>query len=152
MSWTSYSGEYCNLDCLSVRVLFYYNYIKLHSKDWFLLFWLYHSSSEFNFIFNSFLFSLFYSLPPHSHSNCCTSHISSPSHPVSKCVSLPPPPPNLTSKLPRDSSLFRVIYIIDAWTQTRKSSTICVLGPHISWRMLSLWRSTVWKISGVQIN
>jgi hypothetical protein len=26
------------------------------------------------------------------------------------------------------------------------------LGPHIRWRMLSVWWSSIWGISGVQIN
>jgi hypothetical protein len=41
---------------------------------------------------------------------------------------MPPPPPLLTSKLPGASSLLRVRCIISEWTQTWKSSTVCVLG------------------------
>ena len=43
---------------------------------------------------------------------------------LSPCVC----PHPMTSKLPGASSLSRVRYIISEWTQTRKSSIICVLG------------------------
>jgi hypothetical protein len=41
---------------------------------------------------------------------------------------MPLPPPHLTSNLPGASSLLRVRCFISEWTQTWKSSTICMLG------------------------
>ena len=75
------------------------------------------------------IFSLFFTLhipfpAPRPPSNCSTSHTSYPPYPVSMWM----PQPNLTSKLPGASSLLRVRCIISEWTQTRQSSTVCVLG------------------------
>jgi hypothetical protein len=41
---------------------------------------------------------------------------------------MPHLPSHLTSKLPGACSPLRVRCIISEWTQTRKSSTVCVLG------------------------
>jgi hypothetical protein len=59
---------------------------------------------------------------------------------------------HLTSKHPGDSSLLKVRSIISEWTQTQKSSTVCVLGASYQWCMLYIWWSSVWEIPGVQIN
>jgi hypothetical protein len=37
-------------------------------------------------------------------------------------------PPHLTFKLPGDSSLSRIRCIVSEWSQTCKSSSVCVLG------------------------
>jgi hypothetical protein len=63
-----------------------------------------------------------------------------------------PPRPHLTSKHPGVSRLLRVRCIFSEWTKTRKCSTVCVLGPHIRWCMLPVCWSSVWEVSGVQIN
>jgi hypothetical protein len=63
----------------------------------------------------------------------------------------PHSPPHLISKLPGASSLLRVRCIMSEWTQTWKSSTVCVLGP--SYQLVyAVWWSSVWEILGVQIN
>jgi hypothetical protein len=65
---------------------------------------------------------------------------------------MPPPPPHLTSELPGAS----VSWGLDAPPLNENipgSSLLYVCwGPHISWCMLSVWWSSVWEISGVQIN
>jgi hypothetical protein len=63
-------------------------------------------------------------------------------------------PTHLTSKLSGASSLLRVTCINSEWTQTQTSSLLLDVcwGPHISWCMLPGWWSSVWEISGVQIN
>jgi hypothetical protein len=68
-----------------------------------------------------FLHSIFYSTHPHP-SNCSTSHTSY------LHLNVPTLPSHLTSKLLGPPSLLRFGYIIYEWTQTRKSSTVCVLG------------------------
>jgi hypothetical protein len=96
------------------------------------------------------LYSIFHSHSPYPDppSNCSTSHTSSPSTP---CLHVDARTPHPTSKLPGASILLRVRYIISVWTQTQKSSTVCVLGA--SYQLVySVWWSSVWKILGVQIN
>jgi hypothetical protein len=51
-----------------------------------------------------------------------------PHHPTLSPCGYPQSPPHLTSKLPGASSLLRVRCIISEWTQTWKSSTVCVGG------------------------
>jgi hypothetical protein len=74
-----------------------------------------------------FLHSIFHSPPLSIH------HPTSP-HPTPSLQPTPSPrgcshpPPHLTSKLSGASSLLRVKCFISEWTQTWKSTTICVLG------------------------
>jgi hypothetical protein len=81
-----------------------------------------------------------------------TSHTSSLPSFLYKDFCTPYPHPQQTCKLLGASRLLRVRYIISEWTQTRQSSTICVLGASISWCILPGWWSSVWEISGVQVN
>ena len=73
-----------------------------------------------------FLHSIFYSLTP--------SYRLTVPHPTPPLHLIPTPPgcplslSYLTSKLSGASSLLRVRCIISEWTQTQKSSTVCVLG------------------------
>jgi len=90
-----------------------------------------------SFFLISLLFTLHILFPPPPSSNFSTSHTSSP--PLCLHVDVPILSPHLISKLPGASSLLWVSYIISEWTQTQKSSTVCMLGPHISWCMLSVW-------------
>jgi hypothetical protein len=63
----------------------------------------------------------------------------------------PHPSPHLTSEFPGTFSVLRVSHIISEQTQTRKSSTVCVLGA--SYQLLySVCLVVLWEISGVQIN
>ena len=72
-----------------------------------------------------FLHSIFHSPPP-------PIHPPNASHPcllpTSISTWMPPTPPHPTSKLSGASILLRVRLIISKWTQTWKSSTVCVLG------------------------
>ena len=61
-------------------------------------------------------------------------------------------PPHMISKLPGASTLLRVRCSISEWTQTWLSSTLLCWGSHISWCMLPGWWSSVWEMSGIQIN
>lgn len=54
-----------------------------------------------------------------------------------------PPTPQQASPLTGSPSLSRVRCIFSPWSQTKQSSTVYVLGPHICWYMLP----TVWEIS-----
>jgi hypothetical protein len=64
----------------------------------------------------------------------------------------PHSPCHLTSKLPGASSLLRVRCIISERTQTYSLLLYVCWWPHISWCMLPVWWSSVWKISGAHIN
>ena len=57
-----------------------------------------------------------------------------------------------TSKLPGASSLSRVRCIFSDWTQTCQSSAIYVLGTSYQLCMMPGWWSSVWEISGFQVN
>ena len=84
--------------------------------------------------FKKIICNLFFTLhipfpaPPNPPFNCFKSHTSSPPLSTPSPCGCPHPLPHLTSKLPGASSLLRVRCIITKWTQTRKSSTVCVLG------------------------
>jgi hypothetical protein len=65
-------------------------------------------------------------------SNCSTSHNSFPTPCLHEEIPTTQHTSNHTSKLPEASSLLRVRCIFSEWTQTRKSSTVYVLGPYIS--------------------
>jgi hypothetical protein len=88
-----------------------------------------------------YLYSIFYWCT-HTHTHCSISYTTSP-HPCStrEC---PHSPHKRTSKLPEASSL----------NEHRHRSPLLYVcwWPHISWYMLSVWWSSVWEISGVQIN
>jgi hypothetical protein len=94
-----------------------------------------------------FLHSIFYPPPlHHPPGNCSTSLTSSltPYLPPRGCLH---PPSHLTSKLPGDSSLLRIRCIISGWTQTQKSSTVCVLGASLSAGVLFMFGDTVFERS-----
>jgi hypothetical protein len=63
-----------------------------------------------------------------------------------------PPPLHQTSSLLGASSTLRIRCIFSHWVQTRQSSVVYVLGPHISWCMLPGWWSSVWEIVGIQFS
>jgi hypothetical protein len=87
---------------------------------------------------------------PHLPFDCSTSHTSSPHPSPRECH--PHPIPHLTSKLSGASSLLRVKCIISEWTQTQKSSTICILGASCQQEYAVCLVVQCWEISGVQIN
>jgi hypothetical protein len=97
----------------------------------------------FYFVFNLFLHSIFYFPPHHPPSEYSTSHTSSPTpchpHPIWPLNSLGPPvswglgASSLNEHRPRSPLPF-----------------VC-WGPHFSWCTLSVWWSSVWEISGVQM-
>ena len=77
-----------------------------------------------------FLIKLFYTIfhnPNPTPIHPLTAPHPTPPYPLSLC-GCPHHPLHLTSKLPGVSSLLRVRCIICEWTQTWKSSTVCVLG------------------------
>jgi hypothetical protein len=109
-------------------------------------FFFFKNSYYFNLVLHSILHSPHSTLLPMSH----TSPQSTPSP-----RGCPNPPSHLISILPVASSLLRIRCIISEWTQTRKSSTVCVLRGLLSagaYCMVYVWRSSVWKILGVQIS
>jgi len=102
----------------------------------------------FCFLFFSFYTPDFILLTVHP----CLSHIPYlpyllPASPVYKKMS-PSYPPCQTFRIPGVSSLLR--WIFSEWPSS--SLLFMCLGPHISWCMLPGWWSSVWVISGVQVN
>ena len=97
---------------------------------------------KFNFIFN-LLFYTPYSIPHSSHSpsNCSTSHTSS----------LTPNPTWLLNSLGHPVSWGLGASSLNEHRPGSPLLYVC-WGPQISWCMLSVWWSSVWEISGVQIN
>jgi hypothetical protein len=87
-----------------------------------------HISSSLFFFKNNLFFYTPYFIPPSPPSILRLFHI--PHLLPTPClhVDVLHPSPHLTSKLPGASSLLRVRCIISEWTQTQKSSTVCVLG------------------------
>jgi len=110
----------------------------------------------FSFIlFNLFLHSIFIPLLAHP---LTVPHPILPPHlclpkdvPISPPLPPPLPPPHQSSKLPGASSLLKVRYI--SLTEPRPGSPLLYLcwGPHLSWCMLPGWWSSVWGISGVEV-
>jgi hypothetical protein len=95
--------------------------------------------------------SIFYSCPPPSclRSNCST-HTSYPVSCLHVDVPIPHPTWLLNSLGPPVSWGLGASYL----NEHRLGSPLLYMcwGPHISWCMLPAWWSSVWEISGVQIN
>jgi hypothetical protein len=93
---------------------------------------------------------VYFPFSPYSPSYCSTSHTSSP--PPCLHVSVPNPHPTL----PLNSLGPPVSWGLGASSlnEHRPGSPLLYVcwGPHISWCMLPCWCSSIWEISGVQVN
>ena len=89
--------------------------------------------------------------PLHPPSTGTTSPTSSPPPPVSMCK---PPPPNPTWTLNSLGPPVSWRLGASSLSEHRPGSHLLYVcwGPHISWCMLPGWSSSVWEISGAQIN
>jgi hypothetical protein len=95
----------------------------------------------------------FYS-PPSQPSNCSTYYTSSPLlPPVSTRISVPTTPYHSRPVNSLEPPVSWGLYA-SSLTKTRPSNPLQYMcwGPHIIWCMLTGWWSSVWEISGVQVN
>jgi hypothetical protein len=103
---------------------------------------------KFTYVFTYLFYTLYFIPPIHPPTAL---HPITPPHLLSPC-GCPHTPCHLTSKLSGASSLLRLG--ASSLNEHRPSSPLLYVcwGPHISWCMLSVWWSSVWEISGVQVN
>jgi hypothetical protein len=127
---------------------------RAHIADWreniFWVLMIYLKIHFFSFLILINLFFPPYSIPhPHPPSDCSTSYTSSPWPCLHVVVHTPHPTWPLNSLGPPIS--WRLVYHF-LMNKTPRSCTVCVLGTYISCCMLPVWWSSVWEISGVQVN